>query len=146
MFYVGSALEDGLTETRAGKINDRGSLFEVVLKGRLNVKGMPTWLEGDGLRHSNRPERPALSLQHDREICADRRIAGGIARCQKDRRDSKQNYNFEPMCHNVVNPSKSLAKVLRLQLQDLIPRKGPVYYFANSTRQGTPHFRMRRRI
>jgi hypothetical protein len=45
-----------------------------------------------------------------------------------------------------VNPSKSLAKVLQLQLPDLIPRKGPVYYFANSTRQGTPHFRMRRRI
>ena len=96
---MGSALEGGLTKTRAGKINDRENLFEVALNGRLNVRGIPAWLVRDGLSYSNRPEGPGLSLKHNGEICADRAVASGIAGCKKHRRHPKHDYDFEAIRH-----------------------------------------------
>jgi hypothetical protein len=96
---VGSALEEGLTEARAGKINDRESFLEVALNGRLDVEGIPAWFLREGLSDLNRPEGPDLSLKHNGEVCADRAIASGIARCKKQRRHPKNDYDFEPVRH-----------------------------------------------
>jgi len=59
---VGSALGEGLTKTRAGKINDRENLFAMALKDRLSAEGMPAWLVRDGLSCSNRRRGSGLEL------------------------------------------------------------------------------------
>jgi hypothetical protein len=68
----------------------------VALKGRLNVAGILAWLR-EGLSYSNRRDGPGLLLKHNREVCADRAIASGIAGRKKHRRHPKHDYDFEPI-------------------------------------------------
>lgn len=138
---MGSALEGGLTETRAGEINDRENLFGVALNGRLNVGGITARLVHDGLSYLNRPEGSGLLLKHNGEVCADRAIASGIAGYKKHRRHPKHDYDFEPIRHG-CEPKQAACQSPAVQLQGLRSSKHPVYYFINNNGKGTPHSHM----
>ena len=116
---VSREVDEGLTETRTGKINDRPTPFAVGLKSRPGEARTLTSRLECGLSCWNTANEPGGLPKHYGHRYRRCRIDLRIVGCGEDRYDPKQQQDFDPAFHTLWDAGNSLAKVRTCKSKNL---------------------------